>query len=200
MGTQRIVTVLFADVVGSTAIGEQVGPERSKFLFDEIVSLIGSEVRRFDGTVAQLLGDGLFAVFGAPIGHEDDAERAVRVTLNTGPVVLTDEDEGPDRYNALGDTANVAARLQDLAPDGGIVVGPETERQIALCVELESLGEVEIRGIERPLRVARVTGARGPAQVRAIVPLVGRSAELAVLDDACQAIADGSGAIVSITG
>ena len=67
-GTQRIVTVLFADVVGSTAIGEQVGPERSKFLFDEIVSLIGSEVRRFDGTVAQLLGDGLFAVFGAPSG------------------------------------------------------------------------------------------------------------------------------------
>ncbi|MDX6629502.1 MAG: hypothetical protein QOH00_1748 [Gaiellales bacterium] len=226
-GTQRIVTVLFADVVGSTAIGERLGPERSKFLFDEIVSLIAAEVRRFDGTVAQLLGDGLFALFGAPVGHEDDAERAVRaalaiqdaiatygeelrsgyglelavrVSLNTGPVVLTDSDDGADRYNALGDTANVAARLQQLAPDGGIVVGPETERQIQLCVELESLGEVELRGIERPLRAARVTGARGPAQVRAIVPLVGRSAELAVLDGACEAIADGSGAIVSITG
>jgi ABC-type transport system substrate-binding protein/class 3 adenylate cyclase len=226
-GTQRIVTVLFADVVGSTAIGEQLGPERSKFLFDEIVSLIGAEVRRFDGTVAQLLGDGLFAVFGAPVGHEDDAERAVRaalsiqtaiaaygeelrsgygidlvvrVSLNTGPVVLTDEDDGPDRYNALGDTANIAARLQELAPDGGIVVGPETERQVQLCIDLEPLGEVELRGIELPLRVSRVTGARGPAQVRAVVPLVGRSAELAVLNDACQAIADGSGAIVSITG
>ena len=226
-GTQRIVTVLFADVVGSTAIGEQLGPERSKFLFDEIVSLIAVEVRRFDGTVAQLLGDGLFALFGAPVGHEDDAERAVRaalaietaiaaygeelrsgygielavrVALNTGPVVLTDEDDGPDRYNALGDTANVAARLQQLAPDGGIVVGPETERQVQLCVALESLGEVEVRGIERPLRVARVTGARGPAQVRAVVPLVGRSAELAVLDQACEAIAEGSGAIISITG
>src|SRR6476469_5031159 len=161
MGTQRIVTVLFADVVVSTAIGEQVWPERSKFLFDEINSLIAAEVRRFDGTVAQLLGDGLFAVFGAPVGHEDDAERAVRaalaiqvygdelrngygvelavrLSLNTGPVVLTDEDNGPDRYNALGDTANVAARLQELEPDGGIVVGPETERQIALCVELRS--------------------------------------------------------------
>jgi ABC-type transport system substrate-binding protein/class 3 adenylate cyclase len=226
-GTQRIVTVLFADVVGSTAIGEQLGPERSKFLFDEIVSLIAAEVRRFDGTVAQLLGDGLFALFGAPVGHEDDAERAVRaalaieaaiasygeelrdgygvelavrVALNTGPVVLTDEDEGSDRYNALGDTANVAARLQQLAPEGGIVVGPETERQVQLCVALESLGEVEVRGIERPLRAARVTGARGPAQVRAVVPLVGRSAELAVLDHACDAIAEGSGAIVSITG
>ena len=143
-GTQRIVTVLFADVVGSTAIGEQLGPERSKFLFDEIVSLIAGEVRRFDGTVAQLLGDGLFAVFGAPVGHEDDAERAVRaalaiqdaiatygeelrsgygvelavrVAVNTGPVVLTDEDDGAERYNALGDTANVAARLQELAAD-----------------------------------------------------------------------------------
>ena len=226
-GTQRIVTVLFADVVGSTAIGERLGPERSKFLFDEVVSLIAVEVRRLDGTVAQLLGDGLMAVFGAPVGHEDDAERAVRaalaiqeaiaaygeelrsgygvdlavrVSLNTGPVVLTDGDEGEDRYNALGDTANVAARLQQLAPEGGIVVGPETERQIQLCVELESLGEVELRGIERPLRVARVTGARGLAQVRAIVPLVGRGAELAVLDGACEAIADGSGAIVSITG
>src|SRR4029077_16912442 len=244
MGTQRIVTVLFADVVGSTAIGEQVGPERSKFLFDEINSLIAAEVRRFDGTVAQLLGDGLFAVFGAPVGHEDDAERAVRaalaiqdaiggygdelrngygvelavrLSLNTGPVVLTDEDDGPDRYNALGDTANVAARLQELAPAGGIVVGPETERQVQLCVELESLGGVELRGIEYPLRARRVTGrarrgieyplraarvagARGPAQVRAVVPLVGRSAELAVLDGACQAIADGSAPILSITG
>jgi ABC-type transport system substrate-binding protein/class 3 adenylate cyclase len=226
-GTHRIVTVLFADVVGSTAIGERLGPQRSKFLFDEIVSLIGAEVRRFDGTVAQLLGDGLFAVFGAPVGHEDDAERAVRaalaiqeaiaaygeelrtgygielavrVALNTGPVVLTDEDDGPDRYNALGDTANIAARLQELAPTGGIVVGPETERQVQPCVELEPLGEVELRGIERPLRVARVTGARGPAQVRAVVPLVGRDAELAVLAAACEAIADGSGAIVSITG
>ena len=80
-GTQRIVSVLFADVVGSTAIGERLGPERSKFLFDEIVALIAGEVRRFDGTVAQLTGDGLFALFGAPVGHEDDAERAVRAAL-----------------------------------------------------------------------------------------------------------------------
>src|SRR4051812_4423393 len=143
-GTQRIVTVLFADVVGSTAIGERLGPERSKFLFDEIVALIAREGRSFDGTVAQFTGDGLFALFGAPVGHEDDAERAVRaalaiqaaiaaygeelrsgygvdlvvrVAVNTGPVVLTDEDEGSERYNALGDTANIAARLQELAAD-----------------------------------------------------------------------------------
>jgi ABC-type transport system substrate-binding protein/class 3 adenylate cyclase len=226
-GTQRIVTVLFADVVGSTAIGERLGPQRSKFLFDEIVSLIAGEVRRLDGTVAQLLGDGLYALFGAPVAHEDDAERAVRaalaiqdaiaayaeelrdaygidlavrLALNTGPVVLTDDEDGPGRYNALGDTANVAARLQQLVPEGGIVVGPETERQVAFCVALEPLGEVALRGIEEPLRAARVTGARGPAQMRAVVPLVGRDAELDVLGEACEAIAEGSGAIVSLIG
>jgi ABC-type transport system substrate-binding protein/class 3 adenylate cyclase len=226
-GTQRIVTVLFADVVGSTAIAEKLGPERSKFLFDEILGLITGEVRRFDGTVAQVAGDGVFALFGAPVGHEDDAERAVRsalaiqtaiaaygeellsgygfdlavrVAVNTGPVVLTDDDDGPERYNALGDTANTAARLQDLAPDGGIVVGPETERQVHSCFELESLGEVELRGLERPLRAARVVCVRGPAQVRSVVPVVGRAAELAVLDEACETIAAGSGAIVAITG
>ena len=124
----------------------------------------------------------------------------MRVARQHGPVVLTDEDDDADRYNALGDTANVAARLQELAAEGGIVVGPETERQVQLGFELESLGEVELRGIESPLRAARVTCARGPAQVRALVPLVGRSGELAVLEDTCQAIADGSGAILSITG
>src|SRR3954465_9183968 len=226
-GTQRIVSVAIADVIGSTTIGERLGPARAKFLFDEVVAIMAREVRRFDGTVAQLTGDGLFALFGAPVGHEDDAERAVRAALaiqtaiaaygdelrsgygidllvriavNPGPVVLTDDDEGADRYNALGDTANVASRLQQLAPDGGIVVGPETQRQVQHCVELESLGEVELRGVERPLRAARVTGARGPAQVRAVVEVVGRASEVAVLEEGCHAIAEGSGAIISITG
>src|SRR5215472_6621203 len=112
-----------ADVAGSTAIGEQLGPERSKLLMDEIVRLIAEEVHRFGGTVAQLTGDGLFALFGAPDAHEDDSERAVRAALalqqalsdyageieeaygvtfaarvgvNTGPVVLPGEDAPAD--------------------------------------------------------------------------------------------------------
>ena len=140
------------------------------------------------------------AAYGDELRSGYGIDLRVRVAVNTGPVVLTDEDDGAERYNALGDTANVAARLQELAPDGGIVVGPETERQVQYCFELESLGEVELRGLELPLRAARVTGARGPAQVRRVVALVGRGSELAVLDEACQAIADGSGAIISITG
>ena len=80
-GERRVVAVLMADVAGSTAIGEQLGPERSKFLFDEVVRLMAEQVERYEGTVAQLLGDGLLAVFGAPVAHEDDSERAVRAGL-----------------------------------------------------------------------------------------------------------------------
>ena len=141
-GERRVVSVLLADIADSTTIGEQLGPERSKFLFDEVTRLIAGEVKRYGGTVAQFTGDGLYALFGVPIAHEDDAERAVRAALavhvalagyaedvaeaygielsarvgvNTGPVVLLAEDAPPEeRYNALGDTVNVAARLQSL--------------------------------------------------------------------------------------
>src|SRR4051794_21278626 len=116
---RRVVTVLFADIAGSTAIAEQLGPERSKFLVDEVVRLMADEVRDYDGTVAQLTGDGVLALFGAPLAHEDDAERAVRAALglqsaigryaeevesaygirlaarvgvNTGPVVVSSEE------------------------------------------------------------------------------------------------------------
>ena len=121
-GTQRIVTVLFADVVGSTAIGEQVGPERSKFLFDEIVSLIGSEVRRFDGTVAQLLGDGLFAVFGAPVGHEDDAERAVRAALAIQDVICTYGEELRSGYGVELAVLNPSGEIDYYTPVTGDVL------------------------------------------------------------------------------
>jgi class 3 adenylate cyclase len=80
-GERRVVSALVADVASSTAIGEHLGPERSKFLFDEVVRLMREEVERFGGTVAQLTGDGLLALFGAPTPHEDDSERAVRAAL-----------------------------------------------------------------------------------------------------------------------
>ena len=80
-GERRVVAVLMADIAGSTAIGEALGPERSKYLFDEVMRLVAAEVERYDGTVAQLAGDGLLAVFGAPVAHEDDSERAVRAGL-----------------------------------------------------------------------------------------------------------------------
>ncbi len=81
VGERRIVSVLVADVVASTSIAETLGPERSKFLFDDVARLMRQEVERFGGTVAQLTGDGVLALFGAPLAHEDDADRAVRAAL-----------------------------------------------------------------------------------------------------------------------
>ena len=80
-GERRVVSVLLADVAGSTMLAEQLGAERSKFLFDEVVRLMAGEVKRFGGTVAQLTGDGLYALFGVPGAHEDDGERAVRAAV-----------------------------------------------------------------------------------------------------------------------
>jgi ABC-type transport system substrate-binding protein/class 3 adenylate cyclase len=227
VGERRIVSVLLADIADSTAIGERLGPERSKFLFDEVTRLLSGEVKRFGGTIAQLTGDGLYALFGVPHAHDDDAERAVRAALamqavlagyakdveeaygvelagrvgvNTGPVVLL-PDNAPDeeRFNALGDTVNTAARLQSAAGRGAVAVSPATAQQIGGAFDLESIGELELKGKSAPLEVFRV-GDEHEREERRLSPLVGRDAELAALDDVMADLADGRGAIVSITG
>src|SRR5829696_195611 len=226
-GERRIVTVLLVDVVGSTAIGETLGPERSKFLFDEVARLLAAEVGRFGGVVAQFTGDGLYALFGAPRAHDDDAERAVRaavgmqtvlaayardvaeaygvevavrVGVNTGPVVLL-RNAGSDeeRYNALGDTVNVAARLQTHAGRGGVVVGPDTARHLESAFDLEPLGSIELKGRADPVPGFRVVTER-PVVVRRLTPLVGRDDEVAALDAVFSDLGDGRGAIVAVTG
>ena len=187
-GERRIVSVLLADIADSTAIGERLGPERSKFLFDEVTRLLAGEVKRFGGTIAQLTGDGLFALFGVPDAHDDDAERAVRAALamqtvlaayakdvleaygvtlagrvgvNTGPVVLLlDDAPAEERFNALGDTVNTAARLQSEAGTGGVAVGPVTARQVEAAFELEAVGPIVLKGKADPLPVFRVSGER----------------------------------------
>jgi ABC-type transport system substrate-binding protein/class 3 adenylate cyclase len=227
-GDRRIVSVLVADVGSSTTIAEELGPERSKFLFDEVVRLMSHEVRRFGGTVAQLTGDGLLALFGAPEAHEDDPARAVRsalalqevlstygreveeaygvevqarVAVNTGLVVIPDRDATPEvLYNALGDTVNVAARLQEAAGPGGVAVGPETARQVEGVFTLESLGDLRLKGKREPVAASRVLGILGiPVPVR-LQPLIGRAAELEQLCDVLDRLVDGRGAIVSISG
>jgi ABC-type transport system substrate-binding protein/class 3 adenylate cyclase len=226
-GERRVVSVLLADIAGSTAIGEQLGPERSKFLFDEVVRLIAGEVKRYGGTVAQFTGDGLYALFGVPTAHEDDAERAVRAALsihqvlagygrdvaeaygidlaarvgvNTGPVVLLSKEAPPEeRYNALGDTVNVAARLQSHAGSSGVAIGPGTARQVEPSFELEPLGPLALKGKAEPMEAFRVSGERERVQQRAS-PLVGRDRELELLDEVVGGLAEGKGAIVAITG
>ncbi len=228
-GERRIVSVLVADVVNSTAIGEQLGPERTKILIDEVIRIMSEQVRRYDGTVAQLVGDELFALFGAPVAHEDDSERAVRAALaiqralaqyaaeveaaygvklsarigvNTGPVVVAPqgEDDGYDRWNALGETVNLASRLEELAGEGGILIGPETKRQVDSCFELEEQGGQELKGISAPVEAYLVTRVRDARAAQPELPLVGRDFELTVLERTMDALVEGRGAIVAITG
>jgi ABC-type transport system substrate-binding protein/class 3 adenylate cyclase/tetratricopeptide (TPR) repeat protein len=226
-GERRIVSVLITDVVDSTSIAEKLGPERSKMLFDEIAGLAGTAVLRFGGTVAQHTGDGVLALFGAPVAHEDDAERALRAALsfhaaladfardvgsaygielsaraavNTGPVVVPRGPQAADvLFNALGDTVNVAARLQSHAEPAGVVVGSLTAGQIGSRFELEALGELELKGREATVAAFRVLGERD-AESRAPSSLTGRDPELAAVVDALEQLADGRGAIVSIVG
>lgn len=227
-GERRVVSVLVADIAGSTEIGERLGPERSKFLFDEAARLMRDEVTRFGGTIAQFTGDGVYALFGAPVAHEDDAERAVRaglavqaaleryageaeeaygvrlagrVAVNTGPVVLlTNESRPEERYNALGDTVNVASRLEKRAGPGGVAVGPATARQVERRFLLEPLGEVSLKGKSEPIEAFRVMGERTAQRGMAERPLVGRTGELAVMMDVLSGLLDGTGAILCLIG
>jgi ABC-type transport system substrate-binding protein/class 3 adenylate cyclase len=224
-GERRIVSVLVADVAGSTSIAEKLGPERSKFLFDDVVRLMREEVERFGGTVAQLTGDGILALFGAPIAREDDSERAVRtalairealddyaagvapayelelrarVAVNTGPVVVPAGDAPAHvLYNALGDTVNVAARLQAF---GDLVVGTATAHQVDRLFELDELGDLELKGKSETVAAFRVAGVRPQLGAHVEPPLVGRAQELAALSEALDGLLEGRGAVVAITG
>ena len=229
-GERRIVTALVADVVGSTAIAERLGPERSKFLIDEVVRIMGEQVRRYDGTVAQLVGDELLAFFGAPVSYEDDSERAIRAALatqraiaqygeevkdaydidlsvrigiNTGPVVVgmeTDGQDGYDPWNALGETVNLAARLQELAGEGGVLIGPTTMRQVESCFDVEELGPQELKGIGKSVSAYKVIALREHEPMEPSQPLVGREYELTVIERTMDALVEGRGSIVSIMG
>jgi class 3 adenylate cyclase len=223
-GERRVVSVLVADIAASTSIAERIGPERSKFLFDEVVGLMRKEVERFGGTVAQLTGDGLLALFGAPTAHEDDSRRAVRAAVAIQEALVRPRRRGGPRlrdraprarrgqhrpvipatdapphvlYNALGDTVNVAARLQSF---GDLVVGPATARQVEESFELEELGDLELKGKSELVGAFRIVGVRESPPLRFEPPLVGREEELAALSEALEGLLEGRGAIVSITG
>src|SRR5947207_8163402 len=154
---RKVVTAVFADLAGSTSLAERLDPEDVKLIVGEAVARMVHAVEEFGGTVKDLAGDGILALFGAPTAHEDDAERAlraaltiveevrefardversfaveglaVRVGVDTGPVVVGPVGAGSRvEYGATGDSVNIAARLQSAAAPGGVLVGAETRR------------------------------------------------------------------------
>ncbi len=233
-GERKLVTVLFADIVGSTSLAEPMDPED----WGEIVSgahrRLAEAIYRYEGTIAQLLGDGVLAFFGAPLAHEDDAERAVRaslailtsiqdyaeelrrahkvpafqmrVGLNTGLVVAGHI--GSDlhmEYLAVGDTVNLAARMQSAAEPDTVLISENTQRLVAPLFHLVDVGQITVKGRSEQTHAYRVVAERrGSVRTRGIVgldsPLVGREHELATLLARSQALHQGEGHTVTITG
>ncbi len=187
-GERRTVTAFFCDIVGSTALGEHLGPERFKVVMDQVLGRIITAVSRYEGTVAQVMGDGLLGFFGAPIAHEDDPERAVRaaldiretvaafardlqaaygmtlqirIGLHTGPVALSRlADVLPVAYNALGDTVTTAARLQAAASPSTILASEVTAHLAAPLLEVRPTGPLTLKGKEGPVAAAEILGFR----------------------------------------
>jgi class 3 adenylate cyclase/tetratricopeptide (TPR) repeat protein len=232
-GERRQVTVLFADLAGFTTMAEQLDPEEVHQIIDGCFERITAEVHRFEGTINQYTGDGVMALFGAPIAHEDGPRRAVhaalgiqralreygqelqaqrgltlqmRIGINTGLVVVgkIGDDLRMD-YTAVGDTTNLAARLQQLARSGSVVISEATHKLVAGFFETLDLGEVAVKGRApaRAFEVLRTRGRRARLDVaveRGLTPLVGRERELATLRDRFREVKAGRGQVVFIAG
>jgi class 3 adenylate cyclase/tetratricopeptide (TPR) repeat protein len=215
-------------------MAEQLGAEAMHSLLNRFFELALTEVHKYEGTINQFLGDGFMALFGAPVAHEDHARRAVmaavriqcrleerrtelvgagggelsvRIGLNTGPVVVGKiGDNLRMDYTAVGDTTNLAARLQQLAVPGTILVSDATRRQVGEQVRLESLPPVQVKGKTEPVQAYRVLGLasrRSPLAARSERPLtrfVGRERELGVLSDLLEQAERGRGQVVGIVG
>jgi class 3 adenylate cyclase/tetratricopeptide (TPR) repeat protein len=212
---RKVVTVLFCDVVGSTALGESVDPEALRALLGRYFDQMKSIVERHGGTVEKFIGDAVMAVFGVPQLHEDDALRAVRaavemrdalpelgvqarIGVNTGEVVV-----GTSERLATGDAVNVAARLEQNAGAGEVLLGAETAQLVRDAVETEEL-TLELKGKSQPLVAHRLLALHGEARAfarRFDAPLVGRERELRRLQEAFeQAAADRSCQLFTILG
>jgi class 3 adenylate cyclase/ribosomal protein L40E len=193
-GERKTITALFADLKGSTALIEGLDPEAARAILAPALQLMMDAVHRYEGYVAQALGDGIFALFGAPIAHEDHPQRALyaalrmqeemrrysdhlrlkggtplylRVGVNTGEVVVRSirQDDLHTDYVPVGHSTNLAARMEQMATPGSILITAYTHRLTEGYFEFKALGEAQIKGREEPLTVYEVISA-GPLRTR----------------------------------
>ncbi len=203
---RKVVSIVFADLVGSTARAERLDPEDVRAMLASYHARLRAELERFGGTVEKFIGDAVVAVFGAPVVHEDDAERAVRAALairdamsgsdvslriavNTGEALVSlDARPAEGEGMVAGDVVNTAARLQGAAPVGGILVGETTYRATAHVIEYRPAEPVVAKGKSEPIAVWEAVAPRSRFGVdleqAAPVALVGRVQEVDVLRDA----------------
>jgi class 3 adenylate cyclase len=207
---RKVVTVLFADLVGFTSRAERMDPEDVRALLEPYHAKLRSELERFGGRVEKFIGDAVMAIFGAPIAHEDDPERAVRASLAIRDWVREQEDElqlriavntgevlvnlsaRPEQGEAMvsGDVVNTTARLQAAAPVNGVLVGETTYRATKDLIDYGEAAAVSAKGKADPITVWEVIGARARLGTDVIgelhTPLVGRERELAALRNALE--------------
>jgi class 3 adenylate cyclase/tetratricopeptide (TPR) repeat protein len=232
-GERKQVTVLFADVDGSMDMAEQHDPEEWRRIMQGFFSILSEEVRRFEGTVDKFTGDGIMAVFGAPVAHEDHARRAcyaalrmlddiaeyaaglrrrhglnfsVRIGVNSGEVIAgaIGAGSGAGEYTAIGHTVGLAQRMEALAEPGKAYLTEAAAQLVRGFLELEDLGEFEIKGASRPVRVFELAGigaARSRLDLsreRGFSRFVGRAEEMAALEAGLERARAGEGAVVGI--
>jgi class 3 adenylate cyclase/tetratricopeptide (TPR) repeat protein len=233
-GERKQVTVLFADIKGSTELIASLDPEAARHLLDPALHLMMAAVHRYEGTVNQVLGDGIMALFGAPVAHEDHAARAcyaalamqaamqryaeevrrtqgltvqIRVGLNAGEVVVRaiGNDLHMD-YSAIGQTTHLAARMEQLAAPGSILLTAATLRLVEGLVRVNALGPVPVKGLAEPVEVFELVGVTAVRQrlqataARGLSRFVGRDQALESLQQALQQAGAGHGQLVALVG
>ena len=226
---RRQLTIMFCDIVGSTALSARLDPEDLREVIGAYHTVVGEEVGRLGGFVAKYMGDGVLLYFGYPEAHEDDAERAVRtglavvermarlethapletrIGIATGVVVVGDLIGAGDAQErgVVGEAANLAARMQELAPPNGIVIAEGTRRLLGELFELRDLGAVAVKGFDAPvpvwqvLRPSAVESRFDALRASALTPLVGRDEELELLLRRWQRAKAGEGQVVLLSG
>ena len=233
-GERKQVTVLFADLKGSMELLADRDPEEAHALFNAVIEQMMEAVHRYEGTVNHILGDGIMALFGAPIAHEDHGVRAcyaalrmqesikryaaevqrshgipiqIRVGLNSGEVVAGSirNDLHMD-YTAIGQTAHLAARMEQVAMPGSILASADTLRMAEGYVQVKPLGPVKVKGLNEPVEVYEITGAGAArtrlqaAAARGLTRFVGRNNEVEELHKALESARAGQGQLVSVAG
>src|SRR5579863_10081074 len=231
-GERKRVTALFADIKGSTELERDLDPEEARAIVDPALKLMIEAVERYDGYLVQSTGDGIFAIFGAPVAHEDHPQRALysalrmqdelkrysaklreagnppieaRIGVNTGEVVVRTiaTGAGQTEYTPIGHTANLASRLQTLAPTGAIAISEATRKLVEGYFALKPLGPTKVKGVSEAVNVYEVTGL-GPLRTRlqrsagrGLSKFVGRDREMSAMEAAAERAKSAHGQVVA---
>ncbi len=233
-GERKQVTVMFCDMEGFTPLTEEIGPEKAYYILEQVFEILIHKVHDYDGTINEMTGDGIMALYGAPIALEDAPQRAIRsalaihkeiakfndrlkqdregiplikmrIGIHTGPVVVgTIGNDLRVEFTAVGDTVNLASRMEELAEPGSVYVTEDAYRITEGLFRFEALGEKEVKGKKNPVKVFRVIAPStrrtrfDVSAERGLTPFVGRERDLELLLDGFKRIKGGRGQVISI--